>query len=357
VEDTEQQSGTQAAGARGQESATAALLREYPDNSKDVFMNFLKNRRPLTPPPDMDKYREYPALFDVNGGAKRRAMREEEDLRLHGDQEDATEGRAPSVGEPEAGGSLALGGEPEERDGNENHGFDQRRPGTQPPIQRGNTEGPFGPAVGASNFGQASSNPVGRTITPQQLFPMRSQSGFGDQMPPGITSQNNMFQGQGHSRQSSRFSFANEGGNSATNVKVAGNPRIMAQQSSMMPSSLQSQAGNQYFATSMPGPPPGLKSTGTPPGMFGQAGFSGSGFGVPPKESNELLQTLMGRNSRSNIQAHDAGKLDLADPSILQARMQHQSQSNAGSGHGLFGGQSQGGYNPNMMYNAGYSRW
>ena len=419
VEDTEQQSGTQAAVARGQESAMEFLLREYPDNSMKVFTNFLKNNRELPPPPDMG---EFPALFDVNGGAKRRAMREEEDLRLHGDQEDPTEGRAPSVGEPETGGSLALGGEPEERDGNENHGFDQRRPGTQPPIQRGNTDGTFGPAVGASSFGQGSSNPVARTITPQQLFPLRSQSGFGDQMPPGISNQNNMFQGQGHSRQSSRFSFANEGGNSATNVKVAGNPRIMAQQSSMMPNSLQSQAGNQYFATSMPGPPPGLKSTGTPPGMFGQAGFSGSGFGVPPKESNELLQTLMGRNSRSNIQAHDAGKreymissfsnqyppsststpapapgllaslygtppgafqdfgskqkkrgkkhrhantsssggsglVDLADPSILQARMQHQSQSNAGSGHGLFGGQSQGGYNPNMMYNAGYSRW
>jgi CCR4-NOT transcription complex subunit 4 len=93
--------------------------------------------------------------------------------------------------------------------------------------------------------------------------------------------------------------------------------------------------------------------------MFGQ-GFGGSGFGGAPKDSStELLQSLIGRNRAANNQGHDAGKLDLADPSILQARMQqHQSQSNAGVGQGLFGGQSQGGYNPNMMYNGTYTtRW
>jgi CCR4-NOT transcription complex subunit 4 len=30
--------------------------------------------------------------------------------------------------------------------------------------------------------------------------------------------------------------------------------------------------------------------------------------------------------------------------------MQHQQQSNAGVGQGLFSGQAQGGYNPNLMY-------
>jgi len=176
-------------------------------------------------------------------------------------------------------------------------------------------------------------------------------------MPPGISGQNNMFQNQGHNRQSSRFSFANDNPSSSTNVKLAANPRIMAQQSSMMPNSFQSQGGNQFYGTSMPGPPPGLKSTGTPPNMFGQ-GFGGSGFGGAPKDSsNDLLQSLIGRNRGGHNQPHDAGKLDLADPSILQARMQHQSQSNAGVGQGLFSGQSQGGYNPNMMYNANYTRW
>ena len=44
--------------------------------------------------------------------------------------------------------------------------------------------------------------------------------------------------------------------------------------------------------------------------------------------------------------------VDLADPSILQARMQRQQQGgNSGVGQGLFGGQAQGGYsNSNMMY-------
>jgi CCR4-NOT transcription complex subunit 4 len=175
----------------------------------------------------------------------------------------------------------------------------------------------------------------------------------------------------------------------------------------------------------MPGPPPGLKSTGTPPSMFGQHGF-GSTFGGAPKDSNEILQ-LLNRGRGAGNQGHDAAKreymfpsyptqyppstsstpapvsglmaplygsqpgafqdfgskqkkkgkkhrhantssnggsvpVDLADPSILQARMQSQQhlqqQSSAGLGQGLFGGQSQGGYNnPSMMYSAGFRGW
>ena len=376
---------------------------------------------------------EYPPLFDVRGGERRRAMREEDDLQHNGEQEEPrAEAQELSEGEPEAGGSLALGGEPEERHvAGENHGFDQRRPVTQPPIQRVSNENQFGPSIGGSTFGQGSSSTTGRSMTPQQAFSLRTPTGFGDQMPPGITTHSNMFQGQGqgqnqgHNRQSSRFSFANDGNsnNMSANVKLSANPRIMAQQTSMMPNTFQSQGGNQFYGSSMPGPPPGLKSTGTPPNMFGQGGFSGSGFAGGNKEASaELLQSLIGRNRGGNSQAHDVGKreymissfsnqypppststpapapgllaslygnqpgayqdfgskqkkkgkkhrhantsssggsglVDLADPSILQARMQHQSQGNAGAGQGLFGGQSQGGYNPNMMYNAGYTRW
>ncbi|KAM0426640.1 hypothetical protein ACHAPT_007956 [Fusarium lateritium] len=345
-----------------------------------------------------------PPLFDVRGGEKRKAMREEEDSRLSGEQEEATEAREPSEGEPETGGSLALGGEPEDRDTtSDSRGFD-RRPSTQPPIQRSTTDGIFGPALTGPNLNQSSGNPGSRSMTPQQLF-LRSQSGFND-VPPGISNQGqgSTFQGQGHNRQSSRFSFANDNASSATNVKLAANPRIMAQQSSMMPNSFQSQGNNQFYGTSMPGPPPGLKSTGTPPSMFGQFG---AGFGGAPKDnSTELLQSLITRRGAGNSQAHDAGKreymissfsnqyppsststpapgsghpaslygnqpgafqdmgskqkkkgkkhrhantsssggsglVDLADPSILQARMQHQSQGNVGVGQGLFGGQSQ----------------
>ncbi|KAH7151701.1 hypothetical protein B0J13DRAFT_438123 [Dactylonectria estremocensis] len=329
-----------------------------------------------------------PPMFDIRGGEKRKAMREEEDSRLTGEQEEQVDVREPSEGEPEAGGSLALGGEPEDRDATSDGNFDQRRPSAQPPIQRNNNDGIFGPALTGSNFNQNPGNSVSRSMTPQHLF-LRSQSGFGDQVPPGISNPGGNFQSQGHNRQSSRFSFANDNQSSTTNVKLAANPRIMAQQSSMMPNSFQSQGNNQFYGTSMPGPPPGLKSTGTPPSMFGQ-GFGGAGFGGAPKDnSNELLQSLIGRSRGGNNQAHDAGKppasgllallygnqpgafqdmgskqkkkgkkhrhantsssggsglVDLADPSILQARMQHQSQGNAGVGQGLFGGQSQGGH-------------
>ncbi|KAF4776874.1 hypothetical protein HER10_EVM0009558 [Colletotrichum scovillei] len=287
----------------------------------------------------------YPPMFDTRGGEKRRAMREEEESRLGVEQEQQSEPQEASEGEPETGGSLALGGEPEDRDVARDVVFEQRRPGTQPPIQRNNNDGPFGPVLG-SGFGQASvsASSVGgsRSMTPQQQLFVRSQSGFGDHLPPGIpTAQPSAVQqqGGGHNRQGSRFSFANDTAGTSASVKVAANPRIMAQQTAMMPSAFHSQPGSQYYASSMPGPPPGLKSTGTPPNMFGQGQFGGA-FGATSKDSAELLQTLI-RGRGTNGQGHDAGKLDLADPSILQARMQHQSQSNAGVGQGLFGGQSQ----------------
>ncbi|KHN99017.1 general negative regulator of transcription subunit 4 [Metarhizium album ARSEF 1941] len=381
---------------------------QHPHKSRDSsLVALLKTLETYTLPAfTTDGYNDdaHPPLFDIRGGEKRRAMREDDESRI--DQEDRTEAQAPSEGEPETGGSLALGGEPEHRElGRDVHGFDQRQPSTQPPIQRGSTDGLYGAPSSGSGFPQGSSN-IGRAMTPQQLASLRLQAGYADQMPPSISTQN-PFQNQGHNRQSSRFSFANDSGNSTTNIKLATNPRIMAQQSSMMPSPFQSQSNNNlFYSTSMPGPPPGLKSTGTPPSMFGQGFGGGSGFGGAHKDSsNDLLQTLIGRNRGGSTQPQDVGKreymissfsnqypppststpapasgllaslygnhpgafqdfgskqkkkgkkhrhantsssggsglVDLADPSILQARMQHQSQSNAGVAgqQGLFGG-------------------
>ncbi|KAL8285498.1 hypothetical protein RB600_009765 [Gaeumannomyces tritici] len=313
---------------------------------------------------DQQKLDAFPPLFDSRGGEKRRAMREEENETRGAESEESAEAQEASEGEPEQGGSLALGGEPEDREvGHDGLAFDQRRPATQPPIQRtGTAEGIFGPAVG-SNYSSNVGAVGARAMTPQQqqLF-SRPQGAFVDHLPPGITTaQSSLFQGQGqaHNRQGSRYSFANENSDTSgsTSVKLAANPRAMAQQSSMMPSSssFHSQQANQYYATSISGPPPGLKSTGTPPNLFGQGhGFGASAFGGgSSKDSNDLLQTLMRGRGGQGAPAHDAGKLDLADPSILQARMQH--QTNANVGQGMFGGQSQGGYNP-MMYNQGYNR-
>ncbi|SPO04903.1 related to MOT2 - transcriptional repressor [Cephalotrichum gorgonifer] len=352
----------------------------------------------------------YPPLFDIRGGEKRRAMREEEEARLAGQQEETVlEALEPSEGEPEAGGSHALGGEPEER---EPAVFDPRRGLGQPPIQRSSADGIFGPALSQTSANQGSI--TSRTMTPQQqqqMF-MRPQSAFTDHLPPGISTSGSLSaliqqqQQQGHSRQTSRFSFANENSSGAASVQLAANPRIMAQQKAMMPASFPSQQGSQFYTTSVPGPPPGLKSTGTPPSMFGQGpSFGGSPFGAAPKDSNaDLLQSIIRGRAAGSAQGHEAAKreylnspfsnqyptsstpapapgllaslydnqpgafqdfgskqkkkgkkhrhantsssggsglVDLADPSILQARMQHQSQSNAGVGQGPFGGQSQ----------------
>ncbi|KAL6854673.1 hypothetical protein J3F83DRAFT_754428 [Trichoderma novae-zelandiae] len=281
-----------------------------------------------------------PPLFDIRGGKKRKAMREDDDARISGDQKNATEGPAQPEGEAETGGSLALGGEPEEREViGDGQAFEHRHINSYPPIQRSNADTLFGPALNGSNFNPGTSQ-MGRGITPQQLMSLRPPSGFGEQVPSSLSGQA-AFQNQGHNRQSSRFSFMADSPPAATNLKFATNPRIMGQQSSMIPSSLQSSGNGHFFGSSMPAPPPGLKSTNTPPNLFGQ-GFGGSGFSNATKDSSgDLLQSLISRSRGSGNQPHDGGKLDLADPSILQARMQHQTQSNTGVNQGVFSGQSQ----------------
>jgi len=310
--------------------------------------------------------------------------------------------------EPDSGisGSLQLGGEPEDGGREVPQGF-QRRQSTQHPIQRG-SNGPFGPSLG-QNIGNLSSI-NGRALTPLQLQLMKNaapQSTFMDQYaPPGmVNSLGQSFAQPGHNRQSSRYNFG-EGSSASASVKPSANPKFLAQQTSMMPSALQ---GAQFYGSSMPGPPPGLKSSGTPPinGMFGQ-GFGGSMGGslFGAKESDR--DGMRGRGVTGGSQGHDkresfplflqqypsasstpapasnnlasfyvpqtgafykkkpgkkhrhantsssggGGLVDLADPSILQARM-HQQQSNAGVGQGLYGGQTPGGYNQNMMYGGG----
>ncbi|KAI8965061.1 hypothetical protein F5Y11DRAFT_355144 [Daldinia sp. FL1419] len=342
--------------------------------------------------PHNNKDDSCPPLFDANGGAKRRAMREEEENRL-GDHEEQVDNLEVSEGEPESG-SLQLGGEPEDRDqGRDSGRFDQRRNPTHPPIQRTSASDLFGPSLSGYAQNPSAIGSIGnRTMTPQQqqqqVF-VRPQGSFADQMPPG----------QGHSRQQSRFSFANE--NSASSIN----------QSSMMPSTYRSQPGSQLYS-SIPGPPPGLKSAGTTPvngGMFGQGhSFGASAFGAGSKDnSSELLQSIIRGRGAGGNQAHEAAKreyfpfsnqyppstsstpapapapgllaslhgtqpgafqdfgpkqkkkgkkhrhantsssggsglVDLADPSILQARMQHQQQgTSTGVGQGLYGGQTQ----------------
>ena len=109
----------------------------------------------------------------------------------------------------------------------------------------------------------------------------------------------------------------------------------------------------EYMFSSFPNQyPPSASSTPAP-----APGFSASLYGNPPGAFQDLgsKQKKKGKKHRhaNTSSSGGSGLVDLADPSILQARIQHHQQSNAGVGSGLFGGQAaSGGYNPNMLYNS-----
>ena len=410
----------------------------------------------------------YPPLFDDRGGIVRYRMEQEREReRQKQEEERNTQGVMSAVEEDEApaSGSLQLGGEPETQDEPKDTSgrmSAQQRSAIQPPFGT-SSQFPFG----GSNFPTHNAANLTRTLTPQQhqLSLLRSQSSRQSpintsQFQQGYTGntslhhhqQSNPFQmqnqsqvfntAQGHTRHASRYTFANDTSSASTAVKPAANPQLMAQQSAMMPTNqgktFQNQAlhqpnvhGNTFYS-GVQGPPPGLKSSGTPPisggGMFGQGhgfasamgGSSGFGGNIGSKNSNEELvrQLLRDRNGSINGQGTDAGKrefkfpfaqqsmtsdapapsllsslygsqlgthhgyqdhnlqkqkkkgkkhrhantsssggggiVDLADPSILQARMHH-----GAAGQGQFGAQGQGGFPNNMIYGGGYGggRW
>ena len=417
---------------------------------------------------EQKEFESYPLLFDPNGGLVRYRMEKEREQERVKQEEERNARRALSVSEEDdnpASGSLQLGGEPETQDDqNQTSGRRSSEPrnAIQPPMSGSAllSNSPFG---GSNIFGNNSVNPLmtGRSLTPQQqqhsqhlrsnnnqqsFFTSQPQQGFSGHTSMHHHQQSNPFQNQsfgsipGHTRQASRFAFANDSTSSASTIKPTGIP----QQSGMLPSSQskqfqnqgfhQTNAQNQPFYSGVQGPPPGLKSSGTPPvsggGMFGQGhGFTsamGGNLGLgntsgASKDTNEELmrELLRGRNGNLNGQGPDSGKrefkfpsvlppvtsdtapassllnslygsqlgtysgyqdhhlqrqkkkgkkhrhantsssgggglVNLADPSILQARMHH-----GGAGQGQYGVQGQGGYNPSsMMYGGGYgSRW
>lgn len=106
---------------------------------------------------------------------------------------------------------------------------------------------------------------------------------------------------------------------------------------------------------------PFLQQHQTPPPLTPVNGllssFYGSQAGVTAESGNSQKQKKKGKKQRhANTSSGGGGVVDLADPSILQARMQ-QVGGNA-AGQALYGSQGQGGYNPSMMYGGGgFSRW
>ena len=416
---------------------------------------------------DLKEIDSFPPLFSDYGGLVRYRIAKEQEQERQRQEEERNVISAMSATEDEetpASGSLQLGGEPETQD-DTNDGSGRisahQRSAIQPPFGSSNNV-PFG----GSNFPANNSANLNRTLTPQQqhqLSLLRSQSRnqqspvSNSQFQAGYTGntslhhhqQSNPFQmqnqifntAQGHGRQASRYTFANDSASASTAVKPAANPQLMAQQAAMMPGNqnktfqnqqLQSNIHGNHFYSGVQGPPPGLKSSGTPPisggGMFGQGhgfasamgGSAGFGGNVGGKNTNDDLmrELLRTRNGSINGQGSDIGKrefklpftqqpmtsdapassflsslygsqagghygyqdqqlqkqkkkgkkhrhantsssgggglVDLADPSILQARMHH-----GAAGQGQFGAQGQGGYNPNsMLYGGGYGgRW
>jgi CCR4-NOT transcription complex subunit 4 len=324
---------------RAAEKAPADTVAPEPEPSESplprydpVILSLLKSIRAMSTcqqnrtaqdPDIVEIASNFPSLLDDQGGLKRRLMREqmEESAQLSEEQDPRDIIRSVEEDQEEApeSGSGQLGGEPEDREERDNQppGFpDQRRPSAQLPIQRGvNDGGIFGGALGQSFQGLSNLSSInGRTLTPDQqrhLSLLKSTpTGFSESnYPPGMGMPGQSH--QGHNRQSSRFSFSGEGGAKiASTQKLGGNPNMMVPQQ-----------GNQFNGNSMPGPPPGLKSTGTPPmNGFGQHGFGGLGasaFGGNSREgSNEMLREMIrNRGGMTGGQGHDAGKREFMFPS------------------------------------------
>ena len=143
--------------------------------------------------------------------------------------------------------------------------------------------------------GEASSSIFSNQV-PQGL----STSSSSQQLPSGLfQNQTGQLGPPGHARQSSRYSFANDSASASAAVKPAAHPKLMAQQSAMMPSgAIQAHQtfGGPFYGGAAQGPPPGLKSAGTPPlsgdGMFSQGhGFAPGLGGIDDK--TELLRNVL----------------------------------------------------------------
>ncbi|KAE8314813.1 hypothetical protein BDV41DRAFT_575462 [Aspergillus transmontanensis] len=385
----------------------------------------------------------HPSFIDPYGGVKRRAMREKAEQERAKREQELLQSTAVEE-ETRESGSLQLGGEPDDAHPARGRGSRESHGAIQPPSQQGTTTNSVvGSPVSASSHQFQGLNLAGRSLTPlqqQQLMLLKSasnqQAGVVDPLQSGLGSaaldQAAVRQGllqtqmaqlnalQAQNRQNSRFSFTNDAGS-----KNLPNVRMLSQQASLMQSgtpnplaapSPQHGLTSSFYTSGVQGPPPGLKTAGTPPisggGMFAQGhGFTtnsnlGLAGNIGKQEANpdlmrELLRSRSGTNA-SGLQAPDAAKrefmfpflqqhhtpppltpangllssfygsqtgnfsesgpqkqkkkgkkhrhantssggggvVDLADPSILQARM-HQVGANAAAGQALYGSQGQ----------------
>jgi CCR4-NOT transcription complex subunit 4 len=269
------------------------LLKKMSDYSWDWSLN-----RDLYDTDTLSFIDNFPPLVDPNGGAIRLALKAQQEQERVKNEEELS-APAMTVADDEdnlTGGSLQLGGEPDTLESSNNR-HQANIPTTAAPGFDTSTS-----AIGNEFAAMAIG---GRSLTPQQQQNMAllksnpASDGFaGQTQQRGAQHQSqlsNPFQAQNqqlnplsrHGRQSSRFTFTNEIGSTSTAIKPTASAQMLSQQSSMMQSGQQKSFGSQpalqpslYTSSysNIQGPPPGLKSSGTPPisggGMFGQ----GHGF-------------------------------------------------------------------------------
>ena len=322
---------------------------------------------------DLKAIIEFPQLLDPNGGAKRRAMREKEQ-ELAAQRE--AEAQAASQQQPQqqqqpaaeaedheatAGGSLQLGGEPEEGQQTTTSHLNNHHAIGAPPGNQSFGGNLFGQNTSlAEDFSNLGLNNT-RGLTQQQQQNLLLSNFKSGPQSAGLMSnfQNNQTQqphnqtgnAPGHGRHASRFSFANDSSSASASVQPVANQKLMSQQSSMMPKnsnhfnqiSQHQPLGGQFYTSGVQGPPPGLKATGTPPvsggGMFSQGhGFASGGLGyganTAGRNNNDALyqDLLRGRNMDGGARGADAGKRESMFPSFLN---QHSSTSTPAPAPGL----------------------
>ncbi|KAL6238864.1 hypothetical protein BDW75DRAFT_200483 [Aspergillus navahoensis] len=290
------------------------------------------------PPDELALIDNHPSLIDPYGGVKRRAMREKAEQERAKREQELLQPVPAAAAEDEGreSGSLQLGGEPDDanpprgRAGRESHGA------IQPPSQQGTTaSSAVGSPVSAASHHFQGINLNNRSLTPlqqQQLMLLKSagnqQAGLVDPMQSGVSSsaldhaaqaRQSLLQSQAahlnalqqaQRGQNSRFSFTD------ANAKNLANSRMLNQASLMQsgtpnplaaPSPQHSLASN-YYTSGVQGPPPGLKTAGTPPvsggGMFAQGhGFTSNvnlGLGGKQDANPELMRELLRGRSGTN---------------------------------------------------------
>lgn len=263
----------------------------------------------------------YPSLIDPCGGVKRRAMREKAEQEK---MKREVEGGHQSVFGIEEGhlgsGSSQLGGEPDDAQSTAGPiGRTSRPQSTVHPFLHQSSTSPVVGSPASINQQLQTLNLNGRSLTPlqqQQLMLLKNvnpqQLGFIDQMQPTAYDQDSQARlgipqigMPNHARQSSRYSFANEAVGKTSQ-------RILSQQlQAAGDNPLNSPIASQQFTSGIQGPPPGLKTTGTPAisggGMFAQGhGFAhmanGLGYGTKPDANPDLFRELIrSRNSTNGM--------------------------------------------------------